>query len=544
MNSTPVGAATAAQESEGPRSMPSAIALPARRISQLPRGCDLRAGDAERGRQPSAARHAVAELAVAAAAPALPPGGGRAGAAARGLRDDVVDGRERLAGRRVEDDRRRRGRAAAADLPVLVVAPAIEVAVGRASARHRAAAGDLGRAHERRARVGHDRLGHVLILVGVVVARALAELRVPVRADAGHAGIRVHPARVVVAGADRGRGRDLDRSRLVGVAAGAELARAVVAPAPEVAGLLHAEEVVSGDQLLGAGERRAALHDRPGNVAGGVAAVAELAVAVVAPAVDGAGRGERACGLAAGRDGERAGQRCGARAVRLEHRHGLVRVGRRVVAEHAAVVAAPAVDRTAGAHRATEHEAGAERADVGEGPGAVNDLRGRRHVDVAAVAVAELAVVLVAGAPQRVILLEEAADVVAEVDLGDALVAHAGVAVRAGDARRARALLARGAARLTERAARRNRCVGRRGALAAAPVAGARFEAVAARAVHVGKRAEALGLAAARLAREHALLTRRALVRVRLRARGREQTGDQGGAAPHRDQNVTMDSGR
>src|SRR3569623_2912142 len=104
MISTPVGVATAAQEFVVPRSMPSAIAIPALRISQLPRGCDLRAGDAERGRQPSAARHAVAALAVAAAAPALAAGGGRVGADVGVQRDDVVDGRAPLAGRRVEDD--------------------------------------------------------------------------------------------------------------------------------------------------------------------------------------------------------------------------------------------------------------------------------------------------------------------------------------------------------------------------------------------------------------------------------------------------------
>src|SRR5207237_187431 len=139
------------------------------------------------------------------------------------------------------------------------------------------------------------------------VVAAIAELPIAAVAPALDPARARHRAGLAVAGGDRGRGhpspeRNVDRDEAVGVAAVAEFAGLVGAPALDPAPARHRTG------LVGAGGDRGRGHTSSEqyvdlNIAVAVAAVAEFPVLVVAPALGPAPARQRA-GLAAA-DGDR-----------------------------------------------------------------------------------------------------------------------------------------------------------------------------------------------------------------------------------------------
>ena len=333
----------------------------------------------DQGGADTVGRRAVAELAVVVPAQALEE---RAGCHVRAR---VVVSERQQPDSAADVDSGGRGvaidRCAVAELAVVVVAPALE----ERAARHvRARVGASERQQpDGAADVDRDRGG------AIVPLRAVAELAEAVVAPAleGSVAGRQVRARVVAserqqpdgaADVDRGRGGAIGRRIIT------ELAVAVVAPA------LEERAVRQVRARVGASERQqpdgAADVDRGRGGAWGRRAVAELAVAVVAPALE-----------------ERAARHVRARVVVSERqqpdgaadvdRGRGVAIGRRAVAELAVAVEAPALEERAVRHvRArvvpSERQQPDGAADVDRGRGAASDRR----------AVAELAVVVEAPA--------------------------------------------------------------------------------------------------------------------------------------------------
>jgi hypothetical protein len=320
-------------------------------------------------------RRAVAELAVAVVAPALEE------RAARHVRARVGASERQQPDSAADVDRGRGGaidRRAVAELAVAVVAPALE----ERAARHvRARVGASERqqpdsaADVDRGRGGAIDRRIIAELAVVVVAPALEERAV--RQVCARVGASERQQPDGAADVDRGRGGAIDRRAV------AELAVAVVAPALEERAVRHVRARVVGSERQqpdGATDV-----DRGRGVACGRRAVAELAHGVVAPALE-----------------ERAGRHVRARvdvserqqpdsAADVDRGRGGA-LGRRIIAELAVVVPAPALEERAARQvrarvEASERQQPDGAADVDRGRGGAID----RH------AVTELAVVV--GAP-------------------------------------------------------------------------------------------------------------------------------------------------
>jgi hypothetical protein len=287
------------------------------------------AADVDRGRGGAISRRAVAEPAVAVVAPALE------GACSQVRARVVVSERQQPNGA-ADVDRGRggaSGRRAVAELAVDVVAPALEE---RAVRQVRARVGVSERQQpDGAADVDRGR-------GGAIGRRAVAEPAVAVVAPALEERAGRH-VRARVGGSERQQpdgAADVDRGRggAIGRRAVAEPAVGVVAPA------LEKRAVCQVRARVGASERQqpdgAADVDRGRGVAIGCRAVAELAKGVVAPALE-----------------ERAGRHVRARVVPSERqqpdgaadvaRGRGVAISRRAVAELAAVVFAPALEKRA-----------------------------------------------------------------------------------------------------------------------------------------------------------------------------------------------------
>jgi len=253
------------------------------------------AADVDRGRGVAIGRRAVAELAVVVVAPALEERAVRHVCARVGVSErQQPDGA-------ADVDRVRgvaNGRRAVAELAVVVVAPAIEE---RAVRHVRARVGASERQQpDGAADVDRGR-------GGASGRRAVAELAVAVEAPAlEERAVRHVRARVVVSEREQPDGAaDVDHGRgvAIGRRAVAELAVAVVAPALEERAVRHVRARV------GVSERQqpdgAADVDRGRGGDSCCRAVAELAVVVVAPALE-----------------ERAGRQVRARVVASERQQG------------------------------------------------------------------------------------------------------------------------------------------------------------------------------------------------------------------------------
>jgi hypothetical protein len=286
------------------------------------------------GRGVAIGRRAVAELAVAVVAPALEERAGcqvraRVEVSERQQPDGAADVDR---GRGVASDRR-----AVAELAVVVPAPALE----ERAARHVRARVGVSERQQPDSAAYVDRGRGVAIsrravaeLADVVVAPALEERAARhVRARVG-ASERQQPDGA--ADVDRGRGGASGRRAV------AELAAAVGAPALEERAARHVRaRMVASERQQPDG---AADVDRGRGVASGRRIVAELAVAVPAPALEKrAARHVRARVGASERqqpDGAADVDRCGWG----------VAIGRRAVAELAVAVVAPALEERAGCH--------------------------------------------------------------------------------------------------------------------------------------------------------------------------------------------------
>ena len=202
------------------------------------------------------------------------------------------------------------GRGAVAQLALAVVAPGQDLAAGGQRQAVETAAGDGGDGGPR-GQADLDRGGDAKATGGG--GGAVAQLAVVVVApgqDLAGGGQRQAVLSAAGDGGDGGPRRQADRNRgaAVGGGAVAQLAGAVVAPGQDLAGGGQRQAVVttSGDGGDG-GPRGQADRNRGAAVGGG--AVAQLAVAVVAPGQDLAGGGQRQAVGAAGCDGGDGGPR-------------------------------------------------------------------------------------------------------------------------------------------------------------------------------------------------------------------------------------------
>jgi len=291
------------------------------------------ATDVDRGRGGASGRRAVAELAVAVPAPALEE------RAARHVRARVVASERQQPDGAADVDRGRggaSGRRAVAELAVAVEAPALE----ERAVRHVRARVGVSERQQPDGAADVDR-GR-----GVAIGRrAVAELAVAVPAPALEERAARHEyARVV--GSERQQpdgAADVDRGRgvAIGRRAVAELAVAVVAPALEERAARHEyARVVGSERQQPDG---AADVDRGRGVASGRRVVAELAVDVGAPALE-----ERAARHVRARVGFSERQQPDG-AADVDRGRG-VAIGRRAVAELAVVVPAPALEERAVRH--------------------------------------------------------------------------------------------------------------------------------------------------------------------------------------------------
>jgi hypothetical protein len=334
----------------------------------------------EQGGADAIDRRAVAELAVAVAAPALEE------RAARHVRARVGASERQQPDGAADVDRGRGGacsRRAVAELAAFVVAPALE----ERAVRHVRARVGVSERQQPDGAAGVDR-GRG----GACSRRAVAELAVGVVApaleerDARHVRARVDASERQqpdgAADVDRGRGVAIGRRTV------AELALAVAAPALEERAARHVRARVGVSELTSERQQPdgAADVDRGRGGACSPRAVAELAAAVGAPALE-----ERAARHVRARVGASERQQPDG-AADVDRGRG-VAISRRAVAEPAVAVAAPALEERAGRHvRARVVDSDCQQpdgaADVDRGRGGAS---GRRIV-------AELAVVVVAPA--------------------------------------------------------------------------------------------------------------------------------------------------
>ena len=346
------------------------------------RGCAEHArqgGDRDRGQFLS--RGVVAQLALIVQTPAVDAARGEHGAS--GLVSDAHRGHPTEIVRAIDADnldrgQSRRRRVVVAQLALNVQTPAVDAARGEHGAGGVVSDAHRGRPGEGARATDADNLDRGFGACRCVVAQLTGIVGAPaVDAPGGERG-----AGGIVIGAHRGHSGEgaraiyadnLDRGRFLSRGVVAQLAASVEAPAVDAAGGERGAGGFKSDAHRGhpgEGARAIDADDRDRGRFLSRRVVAQLAVPVVSPTVDAAG-GERGAGGVVS-DAHRGHPGEGARAIDAEDRDRGRFLSRRVVAQLAKVVVAPAVDAAGGVRGAGGAVIGAHR---GRGHGAGNARR-------------------------------------------------------------------------------------------------------------------------------------------------------------------------